>query len=100
MEVSLHRLKLLVELQRRGTVTSAAAALNYTVSAVSHQLALLEREVGSTLFDRRGRRIVLTDAGILLASHARAILAAVDDAGHARESARARVGTTLTAGES
>lgn len=96
--MSLHRLKLLVELERRGTVTSAAAALSYTVSAVSQQLALLEREVGSTLFERRGRRIVLTEAGILLAVHARTILAAVDDAGHAMESARAGVGATLTAG--
>lgn len=98
MEPSLHRLKLLHELERRGTVTAVAGALAYTVSAVSQQLALLEREAGTPLFERRGRRIALTEAGLTLAEHARTILAAVEDAGHAMESARAGIGTTLTAG--
>lgn len=98
MEPSLHRLRLLRELERRSTVTAVAAALDYTVSAVSQQLALLEREAGTPLFERRGRGIALTDAGLVLAEHARTILAAVEDAGHAMESARAGVGTTLTAG--
>ncbi|AWH94637.1 LysR family transcriptional regulator [Dietzia psychralcaliphila] len=98
MEPSLHRLRLLRELERRGTVTAVAGALDYTVSAVSQQLALLEREAGTPLFERRGRRIGLTDAGLVLAGHAETILAAVEDAGHAMESARAGVGTTLTAG--
>lgn len=98
MEPSLHRLRLLHELERRGTVTAVAAALDYTVSAVSQQLALLEREAGTPLFERRGRGLVLTDAGLVLAGHARTILAAVDDAGHAMESARDGGATTLTAG--
>lgn len=98
MEPSLHRLRLLRELERRGTVTAVAGALDYTVSAVSQQLALLEREAGTPLFERRGRRIGLTEAGLVLAGHAETILAAVEDAGHAMESARAGVGTTLTAG--
>lgn len=98
MEPSLHRLRLLRELERRGTVTAVAAALDYTVSAVSQQLALLEREAGTPLFERRGRRIALTEAGLVLAGHAETILSAVTDAGHAMESARSGVGTTLTAG--
>lgn len=98
MEPSLHRLRLLHELERRGTVTAVAAAMAYTVSAVSQQLALLEREAGTPLFEKRGRRIALTEAGLVLAGHAETILAAVEDAGHAMESARAGVGTTLTAG--
>lgn len=98
MEPSLHRLRLLHELERRGTVTSVASALNYTVSAVSQQLALLEREAGTPLFERRGRGLVLTEAGLVLSGHARTILAAVEDAGHAMESARAGGTTTLTAG--
>lgn len=98
MEPSLHRLRLLHELERRGTVTAVAAALGYTVSAVSQQLSLLEREAGTPLFEKRGRRIALTEAGIVLAGHARTILSAVEDAGHAMEAARAGVGTTLTAG--
>lgn len=98
MEPSLHRLRLLRELERRGTVTAVAGALNYTVSAVSQQLALLEREAGTALFEKRGRRIALTEAGLVLAGHARIILAAVEDAAHAMEAAR--IGTTaeLTAG--
>lgn len=98
MEPSLHRLRLLHELERRGTVTAVAAELNYTVSAVSQQLALLEREAGTPLFERRGRRLVLTEAGLVLAGHARTILAAVEDASHAMESARDGGATTLTAG--
>ena len=98
MEPSLHRLRLLRELEQRGTLTAVAAALNYTVSAVSQQLALLEREAGTSLFERRGRGLALTEAGLVLAGHARTILAAVEDAGHAMESARDGVGTTLTAG--
>lgn len=98
MEPSLHRLRLLHELERRGTVTAVAAALHYTVSAVSQQLALLEREAGTPLFERRGRGLVLTEAGFVLSGHARTILAAVEDAGHAMESARTGGVTTLTAG--
>ena len=98
MEPSLHRLRLLRELERRGTVTAVAGALAYTVSAVSQQLALLEREAGTPLFEKRGRRIALTEAGLVLAAHAETILSAVEDAGHAMEAARAGVGATLTAG--
>ena len=98
MEPSLHRLRLLHELERRGTVTAVASALDYTVSAVSQQLALLEREAGTALFERRGRRLALTEAGLVLAGHARTILAAVEEAGHAMESARDGGATTLTAG--
>ena len=98
MEPSLHRLRLLHELERRGTVTAVASALDYTVSAVSQQLALLEREAGTALFERRGRRLALTEAGLVLAGHAQTILAAVEEAGHAMESARDGGATTLTAG--
>lgn len=98
MEPSLHRLRLLHELERRRTVTAVAAALDYTVSAVSQQLALLEREAGTPLFERRGRGLVLTEAGLVLAGHARTILAAVEDAAHAVESAREGGAATLTAG--
>lgn len=98
MEPSLHRLRLLAELERRSTVTAVAAALGYTVSAVSQQLSLLEREAGTPLFEKRGRGLALTEAGLTLAGHARTILFAVEDASHAMESARAGVGTNLTAG--
>ena len=98
MELSLHRLKLLRELNRRGTVTAAAQSLNYTVSAVSQQLTQLERDAGTPLFEKIGRRLVLTEAGIVLAEHAEEILASVERAGVAMEAAQGGVTATLTAG--
>ncbi|NLG55664.1 MAG: LysR family transcriptional regulator [Rhodococcus sp.] len=98
MELSLHRLKLLRELRRRGTVTAAAESLNYTVSAVSQQLALLERDTGTQLFEKRGRRMIFTEAGVVLAEHADEILTAVDRAAVAIETARSGVAARLTAG--
>jgi len=98
MELSLHRLKLLRELVRRDTVTATAHSLGYTVSAVSQQLAQLERDAGTRLFERQGRRVVLTEAGVVLARHAEEILAAVDRAAIAVEAARNGVSAQLSAG--
>ncbi|KAA0024102.1 LysR family transcriptional regulator [Antrihabitans cavernicola] len=98
MELSLHRLKLLRELRRRGTVTAAAQSLSYTVSAVSQQLTLLERDAGTPLFEKLGRRMVLTEAGVVLAEHAEEILASVERAGVAMEAAQGGVSARLTAG--
>lgn len=91
-------MKLLRELRRRGTVTAAAQSLNYTVSAVSQQLTLLERDAGTTLFEKLGRRMVLTEAGVVLAEHAEEILASVERAGVAMEAAQGGVSARLTAG--
>lgn len=88
MELSLHRLRMLRELRRKGTVTAAAAALHYTASAVSQQLAQLERDVGARLFERLGRRVQLTELGLLLAEHAEEILASVERASLALEEAQ------------
>jgi DNA-binding transcriptional LysR family regulator len=78
--MDLHRLRLLRELEARGTMTRVADALAFTPSAVSQQLARLEQETGLTLLERIGRGVRLTDAGRLLAAHAERILAAVDTA--------------------
>ena len=72
--LDLRRLRLLRELDARGTVHAAARALDYTPSAVSQQLAVLEREAGATLLERTGRTLRLTDAGRLLVGHAGALL--------------------------
>lgn len=85
MELSLRRLRMLRELHRRGTVTAAAQALHYTTSAVSQQLTQLERDVGAKLFERRGRRVQLTEIGLLLAEHAEEIMRSVDRATSALE---------------
>ncbi|MDX6251545.1 MAG: hypothetical protein QOF10_4905, partial [Kribbellaceae bacterium] len=60
--IDLGRLRALHAVAMYGSVGSAADALGYTPSAVSQQLAKLERETRTVLVERRGRGIVLTDA--------------------------------------
>ncbi|SDT40216.1 DNA-binding transcriptional regulator, LysR family [Streptomyces sp. TLI_053] len=74
------RLLLLRELADRGTMTAAAAALGRTSSAVSQQLAVLEREAGVPLLERDGRRVRLTPEGLRLVAHARIVLGALETA--------------------
>lgn len=75
-----NRLRMLLEFAERGTIAATATALGYTPSAVSQQLAALEREAGVALLDRTPRTAELTDAGRRLASHAAEILAMVEAA--------------------
>ncbi len=98
MDLSLHRLRMLRELHRRGTVTAVGEALHYSPSGVSQQLAQLERDVGAVLLERYGRRVRLTELGLLLAEHAEEILASVDRASMALEQAQDGVTARLTAG--
>jgi DNA-binding transcriptional LysR family regulator len=72
--LDLHRLRLLHELHARGTIAAVADALRYTPSAVSQQLAVLEREAGLPLLERAGRGVRLTDAALVLVGHAGALL--------------------------
>jgi DNA-binding transcriptional LysR family regulator len=74
------RLRLLAEFAQRGTIAATGAALGYTPSAVSQQLAALEREAGVVLLDRTARTAELTDAGRRLAAHAERILAMIEAA--------------------
>jgi DNA-binding transcriptional LysR family regulator len=76
--LDVRRLRLLRELHERGTVTAVAEALAYTPSAVSQQLATLEREAGVPLMERQGRRLRLTDAGRGLVEHAAAVIARLE----------------------
>lgn len=74
--LNLARVRLIVELERLGTVAAVADALDYTPSAVSQQLAQLERETGARpLLEKVGRRLKPTDAGRLLAAHGRELIA-------------------------
>jgi DNA-binding transcriptional LysR family regulator len=72
--LDLHRLHLLRELNERGTIAAVADALQFTPSAVSQQLAVLEREAGLPLLERAGRGVRLTDAALVLAGHAAVML--------------------------
>src|SRR5688572_10391227 len=72
--LELRRLRLLRELHDRGTIAAVADALQFTPSAVSQQLAMLEREAGVTLLERAGRGVRLTDPALVLLDHAGALL--------------------------
>lgn len=72
--LDLRRLRLLRELHARGTIAAVADALQYTPSAVSQQLAVLERETGRTLLTRAGRGVRLTDDALVLVGHAEVLL--------------------------
>jgi DNA-binding transcriptional LysR family regulator len=72
--LDLRRLRLLSELHQRGTIAAVADALQFTPSAVSQQLAVLERETGVRLLERAGRGVRLTDPALALVDHADALL--------------------------
>src|SRR3954452_6861710 len=72
--LDLHRLRLLHELSERGTIAAVAQALQFTPSAVSQQLAVLEREAGVPLLERAGRGVRLTDPAVVLVRHAAVLL--------------------------
>jgi DNA-binding transcriptional LysR family regulator len=72
--LELRRLRLLRELHERGTIAAVADALQFTPSAVSQQLAMLEREAGVQLLERFGRGVRLTDPALVLVEHAAALL--------------------------
>jgi len=72
--LDLHRLRLLRELEARGTIAAVADALRFTPSAVSQQLSVLEREAGVPLLERAGRGVRLTDAARVLVTHADVLL--------------------------
>ena len=68
-----------------GSISAAADVLGYTQSAVSQQLAALEREVGAALVDRSQRPLRATPAGEVVRPHVERVLAALGDAGAALE---------------
>jgi DNA-binding transcriptional LysR family regulator len=72
--LDLRRLRLLRELARRGTIAAVAEALSYSPSAVSQQLAALEKETGVRLLEPAGRRVRLTAQADLLVTHAEVLL--------------------------
>jgi molybdate transport repressor ModE-like protein len=76
--LDVRRMKVLREVAARGSFSAAAEALNFTQSAVSQQVAALERESGATLVERGSRGVRLTKAGRALVAHADAIIARLE----------------------
>lgn len=96
--MDVNRLRLLLELSRRGTITAVAEALTYTPSAVSQQLAVLEREAGVPLLERAGRRVALTPAGVVLSRYAESVVAVLAEAESALAATRERLAGPLRIG--
>jgi molybdate transport repressor ModE-like protein len=78
--LDVRRMRVLREVAARGTIAAAARALDFTPSAVSQQLATLEREAGVALLDRHGGRVRLTEAGRRLVARTEAILVELEAA--------------------
>ena len=104
--MDIQRLRVFSAIAREGSVSAAAAALDYTQPTVSHHLAALEAELGTRLVDRQPRGVVLNDRGRALLPHAEAILSRLEEAEravHDQASLRTgavRIGTFPTAGAS
>lgn len=73
-------LKAFVEVAETGSFSSAAERLHLTQPAISKRVAALEARLNRPLFDRVGRRITLTDAGVALLPYARRVLQELEDA--------------------
>jgi molybdate transport repressor ModE-like protein len=78
--LDVRRLRVLREVAEHGSFSAAADSLSFTQSAVSQQIAALEREAGTKLLQRGPGGIRLTDAGRALVGHADVILARLADA--------------------
>ena len=78
--LDVHRLRLLRELDRRGTLAAVARALSYSPSAISQQLSQLETETGVPLLEPAGRGVRLTPQARILVEHTEAILERLEEA--------------------
>ena len=103
--MSLVALRVFREVAERRTLTSAAAALGYTQSAVSRQIASLERAAGARLLERRHDGVRPTTAGHVVLRHAASVLDQIDAAarelaGLPAEAGTVRLGWFTSAGAS
>jgi DNA-binding transcriptional LysR family regulator len=102
--LDVRRLQVLKAVVDAGSITRAASVVGCTPSAISQTLAALEREAKTALFERVGRGIRPTQAGVLLAEHAQTVMTQVEqaeaalDALRAGQAGRLRLAAFATAG--
>jgi LysR family transcriptional regulator, low CO2-responsive transcriptional regulator len=101
----LKTLSLYLAVLDRATMTAAAEEMNLSQPAISTRIKQLETFYGSPMLERRGRRVVPTEAGLLVADYARRVLALVDELGQAvgdldgLRAGRLEVGASASVGE-
>jgi LysR family transcriptional activator of nhaA len=102
-QLNLHHLRLFRAVATDGTLTGAARRLNLSQSALSTQIRALEESLGHMLFERRGRGLILTEAGRIALDHAEAIFrtaadltATLQETGRARRALRVGALATLS----
>ncbi|MDN3444479.1 LysR family transcriptional regulator [Microbacterium sp. APC 3901] len=96
--MDLQQLRYVVEVASSSSFTRAAERCFVTQSALSHQIAALEREIGQRLFVRSSRSVRTTEAGEAFLLHAKTAVAAADQAREAAAAAAGRVVGTLRLG--
>jgi len=102
--MTLHQLRLLCALAKCRSLTRVGEELFLSQPAVTLQLKELQKEVGTALYERLGKTLYLTDAGLMLEHHAQRILALVEEAASAirtlqkGDGGRIRVGASNTPG--
>src|SRR5262245_38382372 len=78
--MTLHQLRIFLAVAQASTLTRASKQLGLAQPSLSKQLASLEDSVGTRLFERAHKRMVLTDAGRLLLHHAQRVIKGIDEA--------------------
>src|ERR1700747_281783 len=78
--ISMRALECLVTIVEQGSLTKAAAVLHISQPALSHQIAAIERELGTQVIERLPRGVRPTAAGLAAAAEAQVALAAADRA--------------------
>ena len=96
--LDVRRLRLLRDLAHLGTIAAVAQSHAYTPSAVSQQLAALQREAGVPLLEHIGRGVTLTPAGTALVQHTETVLAALEAATASLAAARTGLSGTVRIG--
>lgn len=91
-------LKYFLTIARVGTISEAARELHVTQPTLSRQLKDLEKEIGTDLFIRKQRQMVLTEAGLEYQLDARQIIALVDHAKQKAQQAEQNIVGTITIG--
>lgn len=97
-ELTLTGLRVILEVARTGSFSTAAERLEYTQSAVSRQVAVTEKAAGAPLFERHARGVRLTAAGEVLVRHAGRVLDGVAAAGQELAGLRDRLAGRLAVG--